>query len=160
MEHTMTIWPTLTLGVLQDGAPLPNSVPGIDNGTPTTAEGQAVPGGGGIGGAGAQPPSNFFSSPMFLMLGLVMVFMIFTTMMSSRREKKKSAAMMESLKRGDKVLTLGGMIGTIHELRDDSIVLRVDDVSGAKAHFTRNAIQRVLKSAKSESKSEIVEEAV
>lgn len=159
MEDAITMWPTLTLGVLQDGTPLPNSVPGIDSGTPTTAEGQAAPGGGGIGGTGTQPTTSLFNSPMFLMLGLVMVFMIFTTMMSSRREKKKAANMMASLKRGDKVLTLGGMIGTIHELRDDSIVLRVDDVSGAKAHFTRNAIQRVLKSAKSDNKIEEVVEA-
>ncbi|VAX39929.1 hypothetical protein MNBD_PLANCTO03-1006, partial [hydrothermal vent metagenome] len=98
-------------------------------------------------------------NPLFIMLALVMVFMVFTTMMSGRREKKRTAEMLASLKRGDRVLTLGGMIGTIHELREDSIVLRVDDVSGAKAHFTRGAIQRVLKSAKSSS-SDVTDEVV
>ncbi len=158
MEDAMTMWPALTLGVVQDGAPLPNSVPGIGSGPPVTGEGQAAPGGGGVGGAGNTPQPGLFN-PLFLMLALVMIFMVFTTMMSGRREKKRTAEMLASLKRGDKVLTLGGMIGTVHELRDDSIVLRLDDVSGAKCHFTRNAVQRVMKSAKSESKDEVIAEA-
>ena len=60
----------------------------------------------------------------------------------------------EHVKRGDRVLTVGGMLGTVQEVREDSIVLKVDDVSGAKAHFTRGAIQQVIKSAKSDGKSE------
>src|SRR5690606_16872625 len=88
------------------------------------------------------------------MLVLLMVFMVASTWMSSRKQKRQAAEMMASLKRGDRVLTAGGMIGTVHEVREDSIVLRVDDVSGAKAHFTRGAIQQVIKSGRSDAKSD------
>jgi len=158
MQQAINTLPTLSIGLPQDGTPLPNSVPGI--GVPAgggAVEGQPLSGGG--TGPAAPPPSGFsnFLLPMML---LVVVFMIFSTMMSSRREKKRAAEMLGSLKRGDRVLTAGGMIGTVHEVREDSIVLRVDDVSGAKAHFTRAAVQQVLKAAKSDTKAEAVAEAV
>lgn len=157
MQQAIHTLPAFLIGTSQDGAELPNTVPGI--GTPAgggAVEGQPLSGGG-TGPATTQPsPFGNFLLPMML---LVVVFMIFSTMMSSRREKKRTAEMLGALKRGDRVLTAGGMIGTVHEVREDSIVLRVDDVSGAKAHFTRGAVQQVLKTAKSDSNAEAVAEA-
>ena len=142
--------------VVQGGQPLPNSVPGVgpasDAGA-TQADGSATGGtAGGAAGGGQASPTLF--NPIFGILILFMLFMVVSTMMSARKEKRRAAEMMSSLKRGDKVLTAGGMIGTIHEVREDSIVLRVDDVSGAKAHFTRGAIQKVIKPGKQDGKAE------
>lgn len=158
MQQAIHTLPAFLIGVSQDGAELPNTVPGI--GAPTgggAVEGQPLPGGGGTGPA--TPPPGGVGNFLLPMMLLVVVFMIFSTMMSSRREKKRTAEMLGALKRGDRVLTAGGMIGTVHEVREDSIVLRVDDVSGAKAHFTRGAVQQVLKAAKSDSNAEAVAEA-
>lgn len=165
MEHATTMVPALGVGLWQQegGQPLPNTVPGLTSGggdavtpgtTPAQGSEQAPGGVGGPGPGGAQAPVGLLSSPLMLMLLLVMVFMIFTTWSSGRKEKKRAAEMLASLKRGDRVLTAGGLIGTVHEVREDSIVLRVDDVSGAKAHFTRGSIQQVIRSAKSDSKSD------
>lgn len=157
MENAITSLPTLALGMIQESGPLPNSLPGVGAAGAEATEGQAAPGTAGPGTGATQPPGLF--NPLFMMLALLLVFMVFSSMMSGRRAKKQAAAMLAALKRGDRVLTVGGLIGTVHEIREDSIVLRVDDVSGAKAHFTRGAVQQVLKSARSDTKIEAVAEA-
>lgn len=92
------------------------------------------------GGAAASPFGGPFIFMMFGLLGL----MIFMQVMAGRKEKKKRAALMESLKRGDKVMTIAGIIGTVDSLRDDEIVLKVDPNSNAKLTFARSAVQTVL----------------
>lgn len=138
---------THTIGLLQDGGALPNSVPGIggaSGGETTGAPGNPAA----TGGTGNAPPPKPFGNSIFIMFALVLVFMIVSTMMSARRAKKQTAEMLGGLKRGDKVLTSGGMLGTVQEVRDDSVVLRIDDVSGAKAQFSKHSIQQVVKSGK------------
>jgi preprotein translocase subunit YajC len=152
MEHAMMTLPTVVIGLWQDGQSLPNAVPGIGGGgSGAPVEGQPASGPSGTGGGAPVSP---FGGPLIWMLVLLMVFMVASTFMSSRKQKRQAAEMLSSLKRGDRVVTAGGMLGTVHEVREDSIVLRVDDVSGAKAHFTRGAIQQVIKSSKSDAKPE------
>ena len=50
--------------------------------------------------------------------------------------------MLNSLRKGDKVCTVGGMFGTIAELREDEVTIKVDENTRIK--FTRAAIQRVV----------------
>ncbi len=140
---------TPTLGFLQDGAALPNNVPGIGNGS----GGETTGAPGDPAAAGNAPPPKPFGNSIFIIFALILVFMIVSTMMSSRRAKKQTAEMLGGLKRGDRVLTSGGMLGTVQEVRNDAVVLRIDDVSGAKAHFSKRAIQQVVKSGKGNGKS-------
>jgi preprotein translocase subunit YajC len=49
--------------------------------------------------------------------------------LGGRKEKKKRAALMASLKKHDKVQTVGGIIGTVVELTAEEVVLRVDETS-------------------------------
>ncbi len=137
---------TPTLGFLQDGAALPNNVPGIGNGS--GGETTGAPGDPTATGGGNTPQKSPFGDTIFIMFALILVFMIVSTMMSARRAKKQTAEMLGGLKRGDRVLTSGGMLGTVQEVRDDAVVLRIDDVSGAKAQFAKHAIQQVVKSGK------------
>jgi preprotein translocase subunit YajC len=153
MQDWMSMAGAGGLGLLQEGGDLPTSVPGIGPG-PGATEGQ----GAGPGPATTQGQPGMFN-PMFLLLLLVLVFMIVTTMMSSRREKRRVAEMLSGIKRGDRVQTLAGMIGTVHEVRDDAIVLRVDDTTGTKIQFAKSAVQHVLKSARTDSKTEGAESA-
>ena len=75
---------------------------------------------------------------------LVMIFVIGFSMLSSRKEKKRREQLLASIKKGEKVLTIGGIIGTIAEVRDDEVVLRVDENSNTRMRFTRSSIQQVL----------------
>jgi preprotein translocase subunit YajC len=85
--------------------------------------------------------------PIIWLLPLLLLFFIFMTGSTQRREKKRMAQLMSNLKKQDKVLTIGGIIGTVAEIRDDEIVLKVDENSNTRMRFTRNAIQQVLKAS-------------
>ncbi len=109
----------------------------------TTSEGAPI---GGQGGAPAQPQSPFGGGFLFLMLGLL-VFMIVMSSMGQRKEKKKRAELLASLGKHDRVQTAGGVIGTIVELRDQEVVVKVDESTNTKIRFARSAVQQVLKQA-------------
>jgi len=58
-----------------------------------------------------------------------------------QKRQKQRNEMLNNLKKGDKVVTIGGLHGTIAELTDDTVVLRVNDVT--KLTFNRAAIDSV-----------------
>lgn len=109
----------------------------------TTGEGAPLTG---QGGAPAQPQSPFGGGFLFLMLGLLL-FMIVMSSMGQRKEKKKRAELLASLGKHDRVQTAGGVIGTIVELRDQEVVVKVDESTNTKIRFARSAVQQVLKKA-------------
>ena len=75
---------------------------------------------------------------LFLPLILIMVIFYFLMIMPAQRRQKKVTEMLKSLKTGDKVITNGGIYGTIVGLEDDSIQLRVAEQ--VKIKISRNAI--------------------
>jgi preprotein translocase subunit YajC len=62
---------------------------------------------------------------LFLPLILIMVIFYFLMIMPAQRRQKKVAEMLRSLKTGDKVITNGGIYGTVVGLDDDSVQLRI-----------------------------------
>ena len=52
---------------------------------------------------------------MYIILGVFLVIMIVMTIIPQRKQKKKQEAMMNSIQVGDKIMTIGGIIGTIVE---------------------------------------------
>ena len=83
-----------------------------------------------------------FGDPMFLMLmfGAMIVIMF---ILPARQQRKAQQQLLASIKRGAKVVTSGGIIGTIVNLKDneDEITLRSED---AKIKVTKSSIARVL----------------
>ena len=79
--------------------------------------------------------------PLLLML---LVVMITFTMLGQRRDKKKRKALLSAVKKHDRVQTVGGVIGSIVEVKTDTVVLKVDESSNTRITFARSAIQQVL----------------
>lgn len=79
-----------------------------------------------------------------LIVPLVLMVGIFYFLMIRPQNKKQKArnAMLGQLKKGDKIVTIGGLHGTIAEITDDVVVLRVNDVT--KLTFDRNAISSAV----------------
>ena len=75
---------------------------------------------------------------LFLPLILIMVIFYFLMIMPAQRRQKKVAEMLRSLKTGDKVITNGGIYGTIVGLDDDSVQLRIAEQ--VKIKLSRAAI--------------------
>ena len=75
---------------------------------------------------------------------LIFIFAIFyfLLIMPQQRRQKKWQAMLETLKTGDKVVTSGGIRGTIFAMKDDSVTLRVPP-DNLKLEVTRGSIVSV-----------------
>ncbi|MBO8172608.1 MAG: preprotein translocase subunit YajC [Bacillaceae bacterium] len=79
-------------------------------------------------------------------LWLVVMFAIFYFVLIRPQQKrqKQRNAMLAALKKGDKVITIGGIHGTITDLTEDEVTLRVAE--NLKLKFDRNAINSVKES--------------
>ncbi|MGP3783936.1 MULTISPECIES: preprotein translocase subunit YajC [unclassified Paenibacillus] len=79
-----------------------------------------------------------------LIVPLVLMVAIFYFLMIRPQNKKQKQrnSMLGQLKKGDKIVTIGGLHGTIAEITDDVVVLRVNDVT--KLTFDRNAISSAV----------------
>ncbi|MGG4482453.1 preprotein translocase subunit YajC [Paenibacillus illinoisensis] len=90
--------------------------------------------------AATNPSGGIFS----LIVPLVLMVAIFYFLMIRPQNKKQKQrnAMLNQLKKGDKIVTIGGLHGTIAEITDDVVVLRVNDVT--KLTFDRNAISSAV----------------
>jgi len=94
-----------------------------------------------------QPPQvSFFSPPIFGLLLALAVFYFFI-IRSQRRERQKQIDMLNSLKRNDRVQTIGGIIGTIVEVTPGEVVLKVDEANNVKIRIVRSAVKEVLRDA-------------
>ena len=103
--------------------------------------------------AGNAPPPWFEilgSFPMMLLLMFVLFY--FFVMGGKRKEERKRQDMLNNLKKGDRVPTIGGILGSVVEARDQEVLLKVDETTNTKLRFSRSAIHRVLDDEKSESK--------
>lgn len=115
-----------------------------------TAGTAAQPGAGATGTPGGGPPPGMGSGfGMLWPFFLVLLFMIGFSWWAQSKERKKRAAMLSAIGRSDRVQTAGGIIGTVVEMRDDEVVLRVDEATNTKITFSKAAIQGVLKKAHS-----------
>ena len=117
-----------------------------------TAAQTAVESGGAISTpttAGPPPPGWFqlLQGPLFpLMVGVLILYLF--VFRSKRQTDKKRADMLATLKRGDRVQTIGGILGTVVEAREGDVLLKVDESSNTKIRFSRSAIHRVIEEEK------------
>lgn len=89
---------------------------------------------------------NFFSGVWpFIILAFIFWWMIDRP---HKKEEKKRQRMLESLKKGDKVVTVGGMYGTITRLSEKKVVLKVCE--NVEVEFLRTAISAYQDPAKQE----------
>ncbi|MCL2330697.1 MAG: preprotein translocase subunit YajC, partial [Phycisphaerae bacterium] len=81
-----------------------------------------------------------------LWIGVILMLVVFYTIIISgnRREKKKRQDMLSAVKKNDRVMTIGGIIGSVVTVSDAEVTLKVDESANVKITFTRSAIQRVL----------------
>jgi preprotein translocase subunit YajC len=84
---------------------------------------------------GGSPLSMF--APMLIVLGIFYVLLI----LPQQRQRKKVQAMLQALKSGDKVITSGGIYGTVNGIDGDTIILKIADQ--VKIRIARSAIAQV-----------------
>lgn len=86
-----------------------------------------------------QPRSKGGPSTLIL-FGLMAVVMYFMLFRGPRKKQQQHKQMVQKLKKNDKVRTIGGIIGTIVEVKDDEITLKVDESNNTKIKIATSAI--------------------
>ena len=93
-------------------------------------------GSGASGGGGGQLVT------MLVTFGLIIVVFYFLVIRPQNKKKKDAAEMLKNVRKGDRVVTIGGMHGYVESAKEDAVVLKVDD--NVKVKFSKSAIAQVL----------------
>ena len=88
--------------------------------------------------AQGQPQGSAWS--MWIMLLLVFVVMWLFMIRPQRKQQKEAENFRNSLRKGDKVVTIGGIFGEIVEVNETTALIRVD--GDTKLRVSKNALQK------------------
>ena len=99
-----------------------------------------------------------------LPFGLIILIFYFFIIRPQNKKQKETEKMLSALKKGDKVVTVGGIHGVVSSTKEKTVIVKVDD--NTKIEFSRNAIASVVvdkvekeaKSAKDDKKADKTEE--
>lgn len=70
--------------------------------------------------------------------------MYFILFRGPRKKQQQQKQMMQALAKSDKIQTIGGIIGTVVDIKDDEITLKIDESNNTKMKILRSAISRNL----------------
>jgi preprotein translocase subunit YajC len=90
--------------------------------------------------AAGKPGTDAGTLNMIMIVGMLVLFWVLM-IMPQRKRQKQMATMMSSLKKGDKVVTIGGIHGEIAAITDEDVLLRISEKT--EVLFAKSAIARV-----------------
>lgn len=76
----------------------------------------------------------------WIIIGLMFFVMWFFMIRPQRKQQKALEEFRKSLAKGDKVVTVGGIFGTVAEIKETEIILKVDE--NVKIRVSKNAVQK------------------
>jgi len=88
---------------------------------------------------GGDPAQGGYMNLIFL--GLIFVVFYFFIIRPQSKKQKEIQEKISNMKKGDKVVTSGGMIGHVTSIDDDSVLVEIDN--NVKARFLKNSITDV-----------------
>lgn len=86
--------------------------------------------------AAGQPAGGGWS--MWVMLILIIVVMWFFMIRPQRKQQKELQKFRDGLSKGDKIVTIGGIYGTVVEIKDKTLLIEVD--SNVKIRVDKNSV--------------------
>lgn len=87
---------------------------------------------------------QFLGGPIIMILALFMM-MYFLIIRPQQRQRKELEARIASLKKGDKVVTIGGLHASVHHISDRTVTLKLSE--GVFVPFEKTAVQSVSKAS-------------
>jgi len=115
-------------------------------GTATPAEGAASQPGSAPEPGKANNNAGGFLGGLGGMLPIILMFVVlyFILFRGQRKEEKRRKELVSELKKGDRVMTIGGLIARVVSIDGDEVVLKVDESANVKETYRKSAIQEVL----------------
>ncbi len=74
--------------------------------------------------------------------GIIILIFYFLIIRPQRKRDKEAKNMLAAIKKGDKVVTIGGIRGTVAVVKENTVIIKVDD--NTRIEFSKNAISSVL----------------
>jgi len=90
------------------------------------------------------PPPKQPAYQTFIFLGLMVVLLYFMMFRGPKKRQQQQDQMVKSLKKNDRVQTIGGIFGTILDVSDTEVTLKIDESNNTKIKVTPSAIHKVL----------------
>ena len=94
--------------------------------------------GGGSGAEGGAAQQGGLMGMLFPLAIFVLIFYFFIIRPQKKRDKQQKN-MIDSIARGDQIITIGGFYGTVREVRDDSFQLEIAE--GVRVTILKSAVQ-------------------
>jgi len=130
--------------------------PGVPTGTPpggdanistgdantSTGDGN-TPGGGNVNKTSQGPDLWLFG----VLLGGVVLMWLWMGR-GRRKQESKRKEMLGKLKKGDKITTIGGVVGTVIEVKPDEVTVKVDETNNVRMKFARWSVRGIGEDAK------------
>ena len=91
---------------------------------------------------GAAASSSGSMMTTFVTFGLIIVIFYFLIIRPQKKRDKDTKEMLASIKKGDKVVSIGGIHGTVVVVKETSVVVKVDD--NTRLEFSRSAISSIM----------------
>ncbi len=81
-----------------------------------------------------------------LFIGFIVMLAVFYFVLirGNRKQQAQKQSLLDNLSKNDKVMTIGGIIGSVVSVRDNEVVLRVDESNNTKMTFLKKSIQQVI----------------
>jgi preprotein translocase subunit YajC len=118
-----------------------------DTTTTTTVPTDPNSTGGRSGGRGPLGPLGSYGNLIFL--GLMFVLMYMILFRGPRKKQQQHRQMVQTLAKNDKVRTIGGIIGTVVDIKGDEVTLKVDESNNTKIKVIASAIGKNVSKDKS-----------
>jgi len=107
-----------------------------------------APGGGAAAAPEAEKPQGFFDNMGFMLPAMIAVMLLYFMLMAKPKPgtPANKSEMLSKLKKNDRVVTAGGILGTVVNFRSDDeyVTVRIDDASNARMQVLASSIVRVV----------------
>ena len=101
-----------------------------DGGQPVDQQGQGQP----------QQPTWMSYLPLIIIVVLMWIWLI----RGPKKKQQKHQQMVQNLQKNDRIQTIGGIIGTVVDVRDNDVVIKIDESNNTKMRDAKQAIGTVI----------------
>ena len=87
------------------------------------------------------------------MLAIMFAIFYFLLIRPQQKRENERQGMLAKIKKNDRVLTNGGIFGTVVNVKDGEVILRIDEAGSVRVRFEKSAVVRVVEPSAEEGKA-------
>lgn len=90
-------------------------------------------------------PDSLLGNPMIMMMLFIFIIIWFLMIRPEQKKQKERQKMLLNLKKGDKVMTTGGMYGIVGNVKDNTVMIKIAD-NNTVVEFSKSAVTAIISS--------------